>query len=87
MYDIPILFLIFNRPDTTEIVFNCIREIQPLRLYVASDAPRTGRLDEVERCAEAREIVSRIDWPCELKTLFRDQIGRASCRERVYREV
>ena len=73
MYTPPILFLIFNRPDTTVQVFERIRQIKPAKLYVAADAPRAERPDEVKRCAEARAVVDRIDWDCELKTLFRDK--------------
>ena len=36
----PVLFLIFNRPDTTERVFEEIRKAQPPRLYIAADGPR-----------------------------------------------
>ena len=46
MYNTPILFLIFSRPDTTERVFQRIRAIKPSRLYVAADAPRDNRPDE-----------------------------------------
>jgi hypothetical protein len=73
MYNIPILFLIFSRPDTTERVFEQIREIKPTRLYVAADGAREGRIDEARRCAETRAIIERIDWKCDLKTLFRDK--------------
>lgn len=72
-YNVPILFLIFSRPDTTTRVFERIREIKPAKLYVAADAPRDGRPDEVKRCAETRAIIDQIDWPCELKTLYRDK--------------
>ena len=36
----PLLFLVFNRPDTTQRVFETIRQAQPPRLYVAADGPR-----------------------------------------------
>ena len=72
-YSTPILFLVFNRPDTTQVVFNRIREIAPARLYVASDAPREGREEERKRCEEVKEIVSRVDWGCEVKYLFREK--------------
>jgi hypothetical protein len=71
MYNIPILFLIFNRPDTTTQVFERIRAIKPAKLYVAADGARNGRPEETQRCAETRAIIDRIDWDCELKTLFR----------------
>jgi hypothetical protein len=73
MYNIPILFLIFNRPDTTAQVFERIRQIKPARLYVAADAAREGRPDEAIRCAEARAIINKVDWDCDLKTLYQDK--------------
>ena len=69
----PILFLIFNRPDTTQRVFEEIRKARPPRLYVAADGPRKDRLGEAELCERTRKIVNWIDWDCELKTLFRDE--------------
>ena len=66
-----VLFLVFNRPDTTAQVFEAIRKAQPPRLYVAADGPREGRDGEAERVARVREIATAVDWPCELKTLFR----------------
>ena len=68
-----VLFLVFNRPDTTRQVFDAIREAKPPRLYVAADGPREGKLGEVERVEEARTIATAVDWPCEVKTLFRDK--------------
>ncbi|MCD7816286.1 MAG: hypothetical protein LUH12_06215 [Bacteroides sp.] len=81
MYAVPILFLIFNRPDTTKIVFDRIREIRPSRLYIAADAPRKSKPKEVEMCLETRSIVHQIDWPCEVKTLFR--IENLGCKRAV----
>ena len=68
-----VLFLLFNRPDTTTHVFEKIRQIKPQRLYVASDGPRESYDGEIEKVIKAREIASKVDWPCELKTLFRDK--------------
>ncbi|ARN22637.1 hypothetical protein [Piscinibacter gummiphilus] len=69
----PILFLVFNRPDTTARVFEAIRAARPPRLYVASDGPRAGRPDEAARCDEVRRIATAVDWPCEVKTLLRPE--------------
>lgn len=73
MFSVPILFLIFNRPDNASVVFNRIREIKPARLYVAADGAREYKAGEQEACSQTRTIINQIDWPCELKTLFRDQ--------------
>jgi len=67
----PVLFLIFNRPDTTLRVFNEIRKAKPQRLYIAADGPRTHRENEIELCRETISIVQQIDWECEVRTLFR----------------
>jgi len=72
-YNIPVLFLIFSRPDTTKEVFERIRQIKPSRLYVAADAARGGRTEEAVRCRQTRAIIEGIDWPCELKTLYREK--------------
>jgi hypothetical protein len=70
----PILFLIFNRPDKTQTVFGRIREAKPARLFVAADGPRPDKPGETELCNQTREdVLSRIDWPCEVKTLFREE--------------
>jgi hypothetical protein len=67
----PVLFLVFNRPDTTSQVFEAIRKAKPPRLYVAADGPRVNRAGEAERVAKVRKIATAVDWSCELKTLFR----------------
>jgi hypothetical protein len=72
-FDTPVLFLVFNRPDTTKKVLERIREIRPSKLFVAADGPRAGKKDENEKCEEVRNIILKgVDWPCEVKTLFRD---------------
>lgn len=68
-----ILFLVFNRPEETQLSFARIREAQPPRLYVAADGPRTARPDEAKTCMQVRAIATQVDWPCEVKTLFRDE--------------
>ena len=70
----PILFLIFNRPDTTKLVLDRIREIKPSYLYIAADGPRIDKEGEVEKCQSVRKLVLEgIDWECEVKINFREQ--------------
>ena len=68
-----VLFLVFNRPDTTAQVFEAIRQAKPPRLYVAADGPREGREAEAEQVERVRNIATEVDWPCEVKTLFREK--------------
>lgn len=70
----PVLFLVFNRLDTTKLVFEAIRKAKPHKLYIAADGPRTDRLGENENVQSVRNyILDSIDWDCDVKTLFRDQ--------------
>ena len=68
----PVLFLVFNRPQTTAKVFEQIRSAKPPKLYIAADGPREGREGELESCQRARDIATQVDWPCEVKTLFQE---------------
>ena len=36
----PVLFMVFNRPEKTQQVFNAIKIAKPKKFYVAADAPR-----------------------------------------------
>ena len=68
-----VLFLVFNRPETTIQVFETIRQAKPPRLYVAADGAREDKEGELEKVKQVREIVNQVDWDCEVKTLFRDK--------------
>lgn len=69
-----VLFLVFNRPDTTKQVFEAIRQAKPPRLYVAADGARETKEGEGPKVQAVREyIMQNIDWECEVKTLFREQ--------------
>jgi GR25 family glycosyltransferase involved in LPS biosynthesis len=69
-----VLFLIFNRLETTKLVFEEIRKAKPPRLYLAADGPRSQKNREEMKTNEVRKfVISNIDWDCEVKTLFRDE--------------
>lgn len=76
-----VLFIVFNRPLTTQVVFNAIREARPPRLYVAADGPRLNVEGEQEVCEVTRSIIKKIDWECDVKTLFRQ--SNLGCRDAV----
>jgi len=74
MLNTPVLFLVFNRLDTTKQVFSRIREVKPKQLFIAADGPREGKDGEKEIVESVRNfILESIDWDCEVKTLFREK--------------
>ncbi len=71
--NIAVLFLVFNRLDTTKQVFEAIRKAKPPRLYIAADGARESKEGEDKKTQAVREyIIENIDWDCEVKTLFRE---------------
>jgi len=70
-FDTPILFIVFNRPAVTAQVFEAIRKLQPRELFIVADGPRHD--DDQEKCAQVRQIINKVDWDCQVKTLFRDK--------------
>lgn len=69
-----VLFLVFNRLDTTKQVVEAVKKAKPTILYLASDGPRISHKADVNKIAAVREYVNNnIDWNCEVKTLFRKE--------------
>ncbi len=85
MFETPILFLIFNRPEPAFQVFEQIKKIQPKCLYIAADGPRKDKKGEAVLCIKTRAVVQQIDWDCEVKTLFREE--NLGCGNAVYSAI
>ncbi|MCM2255889.1 MAG: glycosyltransferase family 2 protein [Vicinamibacteria bacterium] len=66
----PVALFVYNRLDTTTRVFARIAAARPPVLLVVADGPRADRPGDAERCAEVRSLVTRPDWPCEVRTCF-----------------
>jgi len=74
----PVLIVAFNRPAFTVKVINALRSARPSQLFFAVDGPRPHCPADVESCALTRALVSQIDWPCDLHTLFHE--GNKGCK-------
>jgi hypothetical protein len=81
MFDTPVALFVFNRPDTTRRVFEAIANVRPTKLLLIADGPRPERPHETEICQEVRDIVGRVDWPCEVARNFADK--NLGCQERI----
>lgn len=80
---VPVLLLVFNRPEHTRQVMERLRQLRPARLYVHADGPRAGVPGETEKVAAVRAAVAQaVDWPCTVQQLYRTD--NAGLREGVY---
>ena len=77
----PVAFIIFKRPDTTQAVFEMIRQAKPSKLLVIADGPRKDKPREAEQCATTRAIIDQVDWDCEVLTNYSDV--NQGCKQRV----
>ncbi|MFV8339782.1 nucleotide-diphospho-sugar transferase [Flavobacterium sp. LB3P21] len=74
MFNTPVLYLVFNRPEETSKSFEVIRKLQPKKLFVAADGPRKDNLNDFLNCEKVKSIIlNNIDWDCEIKTLIRNE--------------
>ena len=77
----PVLFIIFNRPETTMQVFERIRQARPPKLFIVADGARKDKPGEAEKCEQCRAIKDMVDWQCEVYTNFADE--NIGCKNRV----
>jgi hypothetical protein len=67
MLDVPVVMIVFRRPEHTRRVLSAIRGARPRRLLVIADGASAERPGEGEKCAAARAVVDEmVDWPCEV---------------------
>ncbi len=79
--DVPVVLIIFRRPEETRKVFQAIRRAKPKRLYIVGDAAREGHTAEAGAVEQCRAIVQEVDWDCQVFTDFPNE--NLGLRERV----
>ncbi len=57
----PVVLIIFNRPESTKLIFQEIRNVKPASPYVIADGPRKTKQGENERCLSTRNIIKTVD--------------------------
>lgn len=72
-FDVPVLFIIFSRPDTTRQVMEEIRKRKPSTLLVFCDGPRPGKPDDPAKIAASKAVIETVDWECDLKLNYQTE--------------
>jgi len=70
-FDIPVLMLVFNRPELTQRVLDRLLEINPKKIYIVADGPRENRPDDVAKSEKTRACFECIPDHIEVIRLFR----------------
>lgn len=77
----PVVFIIFNRLETTKRVFAEIAKARPPKLLVIADGPRSDHPDDIEKCAAVRAIIDCVNWDCEVLKNYSDV--NLGCKHRI----
>ena len=78
-FNIPVVFIIYNRVNTTKKVFNQIRKIKPTHLFIIADGPKNPQ--DAISVNETRKIIENVDWNCELHLDFSEY--NLGCSDRI----
>jgi hypothetical protein len=85
-YQVPILFIFFNRTEVALRSFEKIRQLKPSLLFLACDGARKAIKNEKETIYKLREnILNKIDWDCNIKKLFQEE--NLGCSKGVYTAI
>ncbi|MEQ9218801.1 MAG: nucleotide-diphospho-sugar transferase [Cyclobacteriaceae bacterium] len=76
---VPVLLLIYNRPDKTARVLQSISNYKPDSLYIASDGPKYN--NDQWLIEKTRKEALDIPWDCKVNKLFRSE--NLGCKEAV----
>jgi hypothetical protein len=77
----PVVFMIFNRPDTTLRIFAEIAKAKPTKLLVIGDGARGNRAGEAEKVIATRAVIDQVDWPCQVLTNYSEV--NLGCKNRI----
>lgn len=75
----PLAFFVYRRPDYTARVFERIQAARPPVLLIIADGPRS--IEEEKLCEQTRDLVSSINWDCQVKRLYAEH--NLGCKKRL----
>jgi hypothetical protein len=68
MYKIPILILVYNRPDFLKRLIFVLKKIKPKKIYIKGDGPKQD--SDNEKCRAVKKVIKNINWNCRVMTNF-----------------
>ena len=83
--DVAVALVFFNRPEQFACVFAEVRKARPSKLFLIQDGARENNLRDVENINKCREVVSNIDWECDVSIDYSDV--NLGCGRRVFSGV
>lgn len=82
LVDTPVALIFFARPDVLKETFTAIKKARPSKLFLIQDGARENRQDDVKNIKLCLDIVSDIDWNCQVFKNYSDV--NLGCGMRIY---
>lgn len=80
-FDIPIVIIVYNRPNHTKILLNIIKSLNPKILAIISDGPKNNKTDKL-KCQKVKKIIANINWRC--KKIYISSKKNMGLKHRIY---
>lgn len=66
-FDVPVVIIMFNRPEHLRKVFEQVKKVKPKKLFVIADGPRKDDENDKIQCESCKKIIDGIDWKCDVE--------------------
>lgn len=80
-FPIPVVLIVFNRPELVKKQLAQLKRIKPQKLYIVSDGARAGQSDEAALVNEVRALFDIIDWRCCVEKIY--AVENMGCDKRI----
>lgn len=72
----PVAYIAYNRPSHAARTFRLVAQAKPETLFIILDGPKDDVPGDAEKCAAVRNLLSQIDWKCNVRlNVSADNIG------------
>lgn len=78
---VPVVLIIFNRPQLVEKQMKQLERVQPQKLFIISDGARAEKEGEEELVLQSRKIAENVSWQCEVEKVYAEH--NMGCDDRI----
>lgn len=76
MNNIPVLLIIYNRPNNFKELIKKLKIIKSKKIYIFADGPNKLKIKDPSLCEKTRILTSKINWKCKIyKNYQKENLG------------
>jgi hypothetical protein len=66
---VPVVLIIFNRPEMTRKLMEALSRVRPDRLFIVADGPKEDSISK-DLVTKTRQVTQQIPWECEVTRIY-----------------